>query len=700
MRNNKFKNFFVIFFISTVLLGMLPIEAFAQFNFCGLTPLNPCSTYDFNNGDTVGATGVVANNAAIAALEVIDKANLADCTIPEEVFAKKDKGVSIGLGGLSLISGGALVAGQLTAKIGQLEVFKTCHQGHLEGAKAIIAPSIFVASRKQLLVDEITKQVASLKAKEEPISNQLKVAQQGFWKTLVYNILIKTTKTIAMNMVNKLAQTYKIKDFSKYADAVATQVYDNEFILDNFSGAKADQMLVRSMLSNPALQSQISSPIFQRADLALGFDPNQLAVDDPNFYQKAFYVGSGGTNPFMQQAYLSDTVQAIHYKSLVTSQAEIAQSTGLKTPRDCRGTMAQQKELDKSYDAVNKRVENRQALLKSLVDAKTLGQPVKDSDIQKAQNDVGAAERDWQALPNSVESPIVTICEAIVSPPSLINKGIDQAFNAIGQNVGTYNENNLPFFINFISDVANSITNQLIFAGGVSGSKLLNENIGNLTKATSILTTGVTANAQVQQSKNLIVSSSRTDDGSNTKSATYQLDWDANSVNSVTGVAVSGPGVPASLNGTIIDGASGSVSVTVPIPGTYNYTVTAYGKSKADVLATVTTRVVVSAPPPGPGSLSSSVCNGEYASLQACLDGGDDADHCNAVCGAPPPASSSPVCNGQYPSREACLTENPSGYCDSICVSPVGYNGGSVAGAYVSLAPLSPRGSAGVLHPR
>ena len=92
-----------------------------------------------------------------------------------------------------------------------------------------------------------------------------------------------------------------------------------------------------------------------------------------------------------------------------------------------------------------KRIEDRQALLKSLNDAKTLGLPVSGSDLTKAQNDLAAAQKDWQALPNSGSDVLVAICQGIVSPPSLIDKGINEAFKALGQNLGTFNDNNLPF---------------------------------------------------------------------------------------------------------------------------------------------------------------------------------------------------------------------------------------------------------------
>ena len=83
-----------------------------------------------------------------------------------------------------------------------------------------------------------------------------------------------------------------------------------------------------------------------KAGQYLGFDPTTLDPNDPNFYQKMYSVGGGNANPFVQQIAFANAAQMVHAKSLVTAQAEISQSAGLKTPRNCQGTLAQQQLLD------------------------------------------------------------------------------------------------------------------------------------------------------------------------------------------------------------------------------------------------------------------------------------------------------------------------------------------------------------------
>jgi len=578
---------FVVALLIVCVVGAFPLSSLAQFMNVPVADPNAGFLTDTLSGDISTSTVV----AAIKAATIANKA----CETAETVYFKTDKAVSFGFGGLSLISGGANVAAQLQAKITAIEGFKVCRQAILVTLDAIVTPSVFTASQKETLYNAVSTVLATLKAREEPLVNQLRVVQQGFWKTLVFNILIKTTKSVAINMANKLVNSYKIKDFAKYADAVATQVYDSQFILNNFSGNKADQMLVRSILNNPAVQSQIPPAIFMRADQALGFNPKTISYSDPNFYSKMASVGGGYANPYFQNVVLTSQAEQIRSRSVATAQAEIAQSTGLKTPRNCLGTMAQQNSIDLSYKALNDKLQDRQNLLNDLLNAQNLGRSVKQSDIDRARADYDSVLRELQALPNSVQSPIVKICEGIVSPPSLINKGIDEAFKSIGQNMGTYNENNLPFFINFITDVATQISNNLIFGGGIGGSHILDENAGNLARAGALGLGALTANNQVKQDKNFIFKSTQTDDGSDPTSATFELSWDASGVANAQQIAITGPNLPAAYNGIMAPDISSSVNVTVAVPGTYTYTITVYGKSKADVLGSITLTIAPSA---------------------------------------------------------------------------------------------------------
>lgn len=531
-----------------------------------------------------GIAGMAANGAATGALETIEKANFTSCTVPEQAFLKSDKVISAGFGGLALIGGGAALQAQILKKVTQIEVFKTCHLAQLQLAKNIPTLNIYSAEKKQILTDEITKQILSLEGREEPLAHQMKLAQQGFWKVLTFNILVRTTKSVANNLVKKLVSNYRIQDYAAYADAMATQVYDNKFIQKNYQGDNETQLLVRSMLTNPLARNKIQQAVYSRADAAVGFDPDKLDYSDPNFYNKMAVVGSGEANPFLQQTVLADQADEVHAQALLTAQQEISLSNGMKTPYDCPGVLSQQQSIDYSYKAANDQLADRRALLTSLLSAQTSGRPVNQDDIKQAATDVNAAQTQLSALPGKFSSPAIDICKTIVSPASLIDKGIDKAFGEISKNMGTYNDNNLPFFMTFISDVANQIGNSLIFGNNINSSQLLSENMGNLAKGTDLSLRFAASGSQTQQNNNLSLFSSRTDSGDDPNSATFDVQWDASGVSGdPTYVIISGPGLSSNINNQK-QSVSGDLTITISGPATF--TVNAYDKSNKKLATT------------------------------------------------------------------------------------------------------------------
>lgn len=470
---------------SILILSQLALPGIALAQLSGIASAGTVPTSDSANGSG-GITGAAANTIAVGQLELQDKLNQS-AAAGEATYFKGDSNVQISFGGLSLISGGASVVAQLDAKISAIEGFITTRQIIRNSLMSITAPNIFTATRKQTLLNEVDNAITSLKNREEQIKQQETVAKQGLWRTLVFNILLKTTKSVSTKLVNSLVTNYGIKNFTNYADAVATQVYDNQFIEKN-SKNHTDQIIIRSMLDNPLAQNQIQPAVLQYADVAMGFNPDTLDTNDPNYYAKL----AGVTNPALYNAAFVGNAQQVRAQSLAAAQTEIAQSNGLKTPRNCAGTMTEQQSIDRQFKAANDYQKDRQALYNNLTSAKKMGSNVSDEDIKKAQADLASANAQLQAVPTKTDNTLVDICTGIVSPPSLISKGIDEAFKATGQKLGTYNDNNLPVFISLITDVASQIGNDMIFGGQTGNSNILNETAGSLAKATS-LTVGFAA---------------------------------------------------------------------------------------------------------------------------------------------------------------------------------------------------------------
>lgn len=456
-------------FIVSILTGqflLLPFFALAQM----YVPVS-----DTANGSG-GVSGTVANKIAEEAFSTAERTN-GVCDKVEAAYFKTDDNIQMGFGGLELISGGASAKVQLTAKLKALDGFISCRNGVISLVKNIPAPNVFTATKKQNMIADLTSVIASLKAKQEPIKAQLDIATKGFWKSLILQILLKTTKAVATRVVNHLISNYKINDIMQYTDAVASQVYTNQLIRNN-AGSGADQLIIRSMLTNPTLRSGISSAVYQSAADALQVNGNvytteNMDANDPDFYLKLAKYGYGETSPAFLQTVYENRAKEMQNIGLASAQNEVLLGSGLKSPRNCGGNVSEQKAIDQKWNLANDKMQNRYKLYLDLKSAKdtqwnilTAKEKEKlTADLQKAQDDYLAAAKELKGLPETFESPVLKICEKIASPAEAVNKGIDKAFASFTDGMSKYNDNNLPFFMNFISDLGSNISSSLIFGG-------------------------------------------------------------------------------------------------------------------------------------------------------------------------------------------------------------------------------------------
>lgn len=506
MRNKNIKKYIAIILLAGE-LAVFPLSASAQF------VLNPVPTND-------GGSSV--QNAIFSAAMVTPRATFAACLTAVNTADTADNASQLGFTGLSLIGGDSVLMVRLAAKLTAYQVFITCANTSIASVDAIGAPNAYTAQQKQAYITQITSAIQAYKAKLENAQARYNNAKQGFWKTLVFNILIKTSKSVANSLVQKLVSNYKVRNVMQYTDSVATLMYDNQFIRKNFPGSEG-QFMARAILENPLVRNDVPSYAFVAADTALGFDPKYLDTNDPDFYVKMSHVGSTVANPYYQHTTNIGGVDQARAQSLQYAQAQVTQGNGLKTPVTCAGSMAQQQSVDQQYKMASARFDDRYALLKNLQQAKGLGQNVSDSDLQKAQADFDAARNAMKVLPQNVSSPATTICEAIVSPASLIDKGIDEAFKSVGSKLGQYNDNNLPGFMNLIGDVASQIGTSMIFGGleGAKGAAIINEQ----RVANAVVQAGTDAlysNATENLGKGIVFNAER---GSN-YSDEYVLNWD------------------------------------------------------------------------------------------------------------------------------------------------------------------------------
>ncbi len=465
---------------------------------------------DSNNGNTAGGVaGVLTNTSELAILTGYFKTLYQVACLAPVQYAEKGYAAahfSASTAAITNPSGSALQIQAMTDLDTVYLTYMICAGLQLgqsfvgTAAPPIIlanlpASSTYVGNVKQQYLNQITQDLNNYSKKEQNLSAQLDSANQGFWKTLLISVLLQTSKAVADALVSKLVSNYKITNLKQYTNSVATLMYDNQFIRDNFPDSQG-QLMARAILENPAFRAQIQPGIFAAADAALGYNPSAINPASPTFYTQMAAAGSSSANPyFMQSSYVAGVDQS-HAASMATAQQQISQGSGYKAPVNCAGALSQQQQIDTIDTAAQAQLANRQALLLNLQQAQAAGQKVSASDINKAQSDYNASLNAWNNLPYTVSgtssvsslsasggnntegSMAIVMCEAVSSPAVLINQGINSIFTALGGNLTQYNSSNLPAYINTITGVASQIGTSMVLGGLNAGasSALVNEN--------------------------------------------------------------------------------------------------------------------------------------------------------------------------------------------------------------------------------
>jgi hypothetical protein len=555
------------------------------------------------------AAGNLAFNTAMAGVQGLYDT----CNDILKGFEQTDQGVTMGMSFASLLSGGGALAGQYGAEADAYDLFTTCLDGSdgIEGVigdlDAVPAPDSYTSGIKAQFRATVVAKYNAYVLKYNSAAAKYNVASQGVWKALLITILINTTKTVADALVNHLVSNYKITNIKAYTDSIATLMYDNQFLRDNFP-ATQDQMMARQILLNPLLRSQIQPGIYQAATNFV--NPTKINYNSPNFYNQMAMAGSSPGNPYFIQTAMVSGVDQSHSSALATAQTTISQGSGYKAPVNCAGSLQQQQLIDTQTKQAQALLANRQQLLTNL--QQNGGSA---SDIAKAQADVNAANTAWQSLPytvtgqgsvsnsaagggnNTEGSAAIVMCEAINSPAILVNQGIDAVFKSL--NLGQYNNSNLPQSLAAISTMATQIGSSLILGGtlgsGGTNASLLNEQKA-INSAASIAGSAVfppTTLNQAGASSGIIFNTPLPSYSNGTVSG-YNLTWQIlPTVSGASYVGISGPGL-----GLTKQPLTGGFAVPSYNAGE-SYTLTVYSATGAS-LGTAT--VTVPQPPTNSGT--------------------------------------------------------------------------------------------------
>jgi hypothetical protein len=235
----------------------------------------------------------------------------------------------------------------------------------------------------------------------------------------------------------------------------------------------------------------------------------------------------------------------------------------------------------------------------------------------------------------------------------LVNKGIDKAFSAFSSSMSDYNDNNLPFFMSWVSDIGSNIANNLIFGGNLKASLLAESS--NLAQAINY---GLSYADSQSAKKNLENGINFGYDYGNSSNE-YILYWEMVNVDRADYVTINGDGISEIKRdsaGRVITETTriGNATVTVPAVNKLprdgsiaiktskggEYSLKVYDKN--NVLLTNRASLTLNLANPantttsasgGGSSTGGSVCGGNYNSLAACMADSGDQAYCNNLCG-------------------------------------------------------------------
>lgn len=619
-----------------------PLEVFAVVS-TAPGAVNAISTNDTGS--------LIANTTFDAAFSPI-KANYLACNASIKTFEAADNAAQLGFSFGTLIGGNGALVAQLTKQVAAYNIYLNppCLTSSIVNLDLLTAPNVYTSGLKQQLLTQMKADAQIYQDKLKTAHARLNIASQDVWKALMVTVLMNTTKVVANQLVNKLVNSYKVANAKKYVDSVATLMYDNQFIADNFPDNQG-QMMARAILENPLLRNQIQPGIFAAADNALNyngasFNPVNLQYSDPDFYAKMALVGTAQASPYYLQSVYVANLDAARSKSQSAAQQLVSQGNGYKAPVSCSGSLAQQAQIDSQTKAASNVLANRKKLLTDLENAKTSGLNVSDIDIKKAKADFDFALNSWNRLPytvtgqnssgNSVQGrAAIKLCEAVSSPAVLVNQGIDAVFKSL--NLGNYNNNNLPGFLGAISGMATQIGSNLVL-GGITGNsaykinedQLINQAVG---LASGIAVGALNSNLQANLVKGVNLQVNRNDSADTSSGKGYEISWDVltEKLPLANYVSVTGPGIdkPSKLPLT------GTFAALAPQSGAY--TVTVYdvaGKSLITATQDFTNPTTPSTVSGNNSGNPNTACGGNFSSLQACTAQTGDASYCSAICGS------------------------------------------------------------------
>lgn len=435
------------------------------------SPLSPLNlriyTPGVSEGSIKAARGAVGE-ACDKILKAVDSADKVDTII--DVSSSSF---------LSIIGGGIGESTKLSKSIVKAVAAKECVDIYIRLLSEIPSQTLTMGQDIQREQDKYTKVSESLRKITEDLKARQNASVKDVLKAFMVKLVLNLNKNLTTKLVNSMVEKYKIDDYLAYGDAVATQVYSMKYINENFKGDARTQMMMRSLIQSDKIpqKSKIAQAFAStKAQDYLGLQCNgigQLDVENMDSLKCLAAFGSEQASSAFQFQTAQDQAQKIKAAGQQSAQAEVAQSNGFAPPRDCSGSLDLQQQIDTKYETATTELVAAADVLARLQKAYK-GKKTTKAELDKAQAAFNEIEKKYKELPSQDAEPVIDICKAIDSPASFVG---DQLNNFVKQHLDQGSQlksDNLPFYANFLSDVASNFLSNLL-TGGKSSSKIFKE---------------------------------------------------------------------------------------------------------------------------------------------------------------------------------------------------------------------------------
>lgn len=389
-----------------------------------------------------------------------------------------------------IIGGGKAEAAQLTAQAQEYGQYILCIQEYLtkiKDPKYITVRNLNEANRLNNYITLYSDALTKLDAKVVNLRERASAGWKDIAKAVLLTTIMKVNQNVTTNLINRAIDKYKINDYLKYADAVATQIYSMKYIDQNYTGDEEKKMVLRSILANSGTEQvtnllKVSAEKRAQDFLSKVCDPAKGAYDYGNMqYLKCMAMqASAEASPVYQTTTILEEAGAAKVAGQQAARDEMTDGKGYAPVRNCFGTVDQQKMIDNEWTQAatdlqvsketNLRVLQSATINLDEIDKANISPADKQklidaqkAEVAKAQKAADDAQKAYENLKTKrVSGNIVDICEAIASPASFIANSLDSFLKQHLDQATQLRTENLPFFAKFFSDVAGNFLSKII----------------------------------------------------------------------------------------------------------------------------------------------------------------------------------------------------------------------------------------------